>query len=277
MPSTALRLEGRDALDVLHRIGTNAVADLDPGAARATLFCDFRGRLLHRAVVAVAADGAVWLLRDDAPGDELVAFVERHVFREELRIGDRSDDLAVRVAGTADLEPGRALERDGFPVALRLADGSGMTIEPASSTGDEPSAAMDARENQRIHAGRAAHGHEIRDEFNPFEVGLGGEVHLSKGCFTGQEALMRLITYDSVRRRLVVVEGAGRPPQTPADLLVDERRAGRLTSAAAAGGGGWIGLAVVANERARADMTFECDGGSVRVARVLAQARALGR
>src|SRR5689334_24827944 len=47
----------------------------------------------------------------------------------------------------------------------------------------------------RIRAARPRHGHEVTSSFTPFEVGLAHEVHLDKGCFTGQEALMRLITY----------------------------------------------------------------------------------
>src|SRR5690348_6678443 len=97
-PSTALRLEGRDTLALLHRTTSNALAELAPGTARATLFCDFRGRLLHRAVVALTRDGAVWLLREDAPGAPLAAAIERTVFRDDVRIEDRSDELPVVLA-----------------------------------------------------------------------------------------------------------------------------------------------------------------------------------
>src|SRR5205809_6240655 len=96
--STVLRLEGRDALPLLHRISTQALLDLRPGSARATLFCDFRGRLLHRAVVAVTSDGAVWLLRPDAHGAELAAVVERMVFRDDVVLEDRSGEFAVALA-----------------------------------------------------------------------------------------------------------------------------------------------------------------------------------
>jgi len=45
-------------------------------------------------------------------------------------------------------------------------------------------------EAARIRLGWPRHGHEIRDEFNAFEIGLARDVHLDKGCFTGQEALL---------------------------------------------------------------------------------------
>ena len=121
-PSTALRLTGRDVLPLLHRTTSNALADLIPGQARATLFCDFRGRLQHRAIVAVTPDGAVWLLRDDAPGAPLAAVVDRMVFRDDVAIEDRSESLAVRLV--ADPARGQfarlfaAMDVDGRPARV---------------------------------------------------------------------------------------------------------------------------------------------------------------
>jgi len=210
MPRTALRLEGGDTLALLQRISSNALLDLPAGAARATLFCDFRGRLLHRAHVVHAAGGAVWLLRADAAGDALAAFVDRFVFREDVRIEDRAGDFAWTLDGVAWGE--------------------------------------DLAEDERITRGLPRHGAEIAESFNPYEVNLAHEVHLAKGCYTGQEALQRLVTYDSVRRRLVRFEGAGAPPD-PQELFAvaatDERAAGVLTSAAVRPEGGWVALAVV--------------------------------
>src|SRR6185436_19095602 len=89
-------------------------------------------------------------------------------------------------------------------------------------------------ESARIVLLHPRHGHEIAEAFNPFEVGLAHEVHLAKGCFTGQEALQRLITYESVRRRPARVQIAGDPPALPCDVLAKGdapgERAGVLTS-----------------------------------------------
>src|SRR5215471_9468113 len=114
--STALRLLGGDALALLHRISTNALLDLGPGGARGTLFCDFRGRLLHRAVVGLDGEGAVWLLRDDAPGAPLAAFIDRHVFRDDVRIDDRSHELAVRRVNPTHAPP------PGIPGSVSVED-----------------------------------------------------------------------------------------------------------------------------------------------------------
>lgn len=274
--STLLRLEGRDALPVLHRISTNALEDLAPGQCRATLFCDFRGRLLHRAIAALTRDGAVWLVRDDAPAASLAAFVDRNVFREDLRIEDRSGLLAVQVVlGEAASGCGTFSEVDGVPQELMVRAGYALALGPPAAEAPDP----DAWALRRIEAGLPAHGHEIVEEFTPYEVNLADEVHLDKGCFTGQEALLRLLTYGGVRRFLSHVAGRGQPPEPPADVTRGGARLGRLTSAVGVPGEErWIGLAVLRREAA------EPGGEPVRAGESvideihpLAAARPLGR
>lgn len=204
-PTAAIAMPGADSLGLLHRISTQFLSDLEPGHGRATMFCDFRGRLLHRAWVQRDATGLAWLLRDDAPAAELMAFLDRSIFREDSRLEDHTGD-----ANAPELPAGEQF----------------------------------AGEAQRIRAGHPRHGHEIADAFTPFDIGRALEVHLSKGCFTGQEALMRLVTYKSVRRRLVRVEGHGAAPDVPMDL----GKSGRITSVAALSPDSWIGLAVMVRD-----------------------------
>src|SRR5262252_163920 len=225
--STALRLTGRDTLPLLHRVTTNALEDLQPGEARATLWCDFRGRLQFRAIVAVAADGAVWLLRADAPGAELAAAVDKMIFRDDVRVEDVSGAYPLVLARGTTGEAGVLDQANSVPSIVSTGDGTRLvragTAEPLA-------------ESARITLLHPRHGHEIADAFNPFEVGLAHEVHLAKGCFTGQEALQRLITYGSVRRRPAHVQLSGAPPAPPCDVLAKGdapgERAGVLTSVA---------------------------------------------
>jgi tRNA-modifying protein YgfZ len=242
---TALRLRGRDALTVIQRISSQQLETLERGHARTTLFCDFRGRLLHRAAVVRASDDALWLLRDDAPGAELAAHVDRHVFREDVTIEDLSPQWTARAEWRND-DVSSIEEHDGIPVVVPEGRGFHLLLVPAAQA-----RALDpARfERDRITRGRPRHGHEIHEDFNPYEIGCGDEVHLSKGCYTGQEALQRLITYASVRRQPVLVRGRGEAPLVPADLVSTSGVAGRLTSTTAGDvAGTWLGFAVVRNE-----------------------------
>jgi folate-binding protein YgfZ len=190
---------------VLHRVSTNDLATLAAGESRVTLFCDFRGRLLHRALVAHGPESVVWLV-SDSPGDALAAFIDSRVFREDVRVEEGP-------------------------------------VPPPSPLSGPVLAAFGADERARIVAGLPRFGGEIDEAFNPYEAGLAREVHLAKGCYTGQESLQRLVTYDSVRRQLVRVAGTGAPP-APQDVSAVGDVVGRLTSTAA-DADGWTGLAIV--------------------------------
>jgi hypothetical protein len=273
---TLLRLEGRDALALLHRISTQSLLELAPGEARATLFCDHRGRLLHRAWVAVTGDRAVWLLRDDAPAIPLADFLERFVFREDVRIGVPRENWSVRqVPGDVGLSPGLVRERDGLPHEIQTRPDWSLVLVPPTAPPVLPEV-----EHARILAGLPRHGHEIAEAFTPFEVGLGPEVHLRKGCYTGQEALLRLTTYKSVRRRLLRVSGAGTPPATPGEVRHAGEVVGWITSAAPETdpqrGPGWTGLAVVARERCDPKIELAGEGRPVAIVQVFEPLPPLG-
>jgi folate-binding protein YgfZ len=262
--STALRLTGRDALPLLHRITTHALDDLRPGDARATLWCDFRGRLLHRVVVAVAADGAVWLLRHDAPGESLAQALERSIFREDVAVEDRSAPLAVTLEAGPPGTVGVLEEAGGVPRVVATGDGTRLVLGEGGVPLPEP---------ERIARRIPRHGHEIAEAFHPFEVGLAHEVHLAKGCFPGQEALQRLVTHDSVRRRLAHVRFAGASPATPSDVRAGGERVGVLTSAVDG-----EGLAVVRHEALDGGAPLVlADGRALEVVAAPEPSRPLGR
>src|SRR5258705_13291342 len=120
---TAIRLTGRDVLDLLHRVSTNGLRDLAPGETRGTLFCDFRGRLLHRAVVARLGD-VVWLLRDDAPAAPLLAHLDRQIFRENVKVEDRSEVLTISLGDSAPVREGQVLSEGDEPRVIGVPGGA---------------------------------------------------------------------------------------------------------------------------------------------------------
>ena len=236
--TTLIRLEGRDALDLIHRISTQHLRDLTPGECRATSFCDFRGRVQHRAIVACTAPQVAWLVRADAPGAELFAQVDRQLFRDDVRMEDWSDRADITSMRSFDGSAAGTVEsRDGVPVRLHVASGIDLVIGD-SETGTP----LD--ETTRIRLGHPRHGHEIREDFNALEVGLAHDVHLNKGCFTGQEALLRMMTYSGVRRQLARLEGEGTAPSAGETLRRGDTDAGVVTSVANEGAA-WSALAVV--------------------------------
>jgi folate-binding protein YgfZ len=236
MASTFIRLTGADALEVLHRVTTQHLRDLAPGQCAMTLACDFRGRLLHRFAVVNTATG-ILLLRDDAPADSLVEYIDRQIFREKVTIADESAEwnVALRV-DDGGLELGTfRMTAGSLHVALRPEPRFTLHVEKSGTPLDG------SREVERVRAGIPRHGDEISEDFNAFEVGLQSDVHLNKGCFTGQEALLRMMTYGGVRRRLVLLRGTGAPPASRSSVRAAGESVGVVTHAVA-DGAAWIGL-----------------------------------
>ena len=257
--SLLLRLSGADALPLLHRISTQALEDLALGEARATLFCDFRARLLFRAHAARLLDDSIWLVHENAPGAELAAHLDKHIFREDVKLEDLSEQFVVRGrVGGPDAGTGAVITTERRPALIDVGLATALEVVPASP-GAWPDEQRYVWEVARVASGRPRHGHEIAATFHPFEVNLWDEVHLSKGCYTGQEVLQRLMTYKSVRRQLARVASRGVPPATPVPACIGDERIGTVTSAVPAGQG-WAGLAVL-SERAFQGLEVRVEDG----------------
>jgi folate-binding protein YgfZ len=93
-------------------------------------------------------------------------------------------------------------------------------------------AGAETEEILRIEAGLPASGHELSDRFNPLEAELRHAISFTKGCYTGQEVVARLNTYDKVQRALrgLALTGGLVPP--PGSRVLDAgKEVGRVTSA----------------------------------------------
>lgn len=91
-------------------------------------------------------------------------------------------------------------------------------------------AGLGARDTLRTEAGMALYGHELTEDTNPLEAGLGRVVRFEKGEFCGRPALAR-VQAEGVRRRLVGLELAERAiPRAGYTVLDGERPVGQVTS-----------------------------------------------
>jgi folate-binding protein YgfZ len=89
---------------------------------------------------------------------------------------------------------------------------------------------QDALEMIRVEQGVPRWGREMGEDFNPLEAGLNSSISYDKGCYIGQEVVLRLNTYKKVQKHLmgiVVEEGS---PTVGTRLVVDGKDAGSVTS-----------------------------------------------
>jgi len=101
-------------------------------------------------------------------------------------------------------------------------------------------------EAARIDALEPRFGVEITADYFPMEVGLGGAIDYQKGCYLGQEPIVRVRDRGHINWRLVGLDVAGAADPQPGDPLTSDvkPKAGKVTSAARLPDGRGVALAM---------------------------------
>ncbi|WP_439591961.1 CAF17-like 4Fe-4S cluster assembly/insertion protein YgfZ [Microbacterium sp.] len=268
---SVIAVPGEDRLSWLDSLTSQAVARLAPGQSTELLVLDPQGRVEH--VAGVLDDGeTTWLLvdRDDAEG--LLAWLRRMRFRLRVDPRDASDEVAV-VGGTAAavaalgsalvwtdpwpsvapggwgyaaVDPHPGADRDWAEALLPPADLD--RLAEAAVAGRLALAGTDAADALRVAAWRPRRG-DVDERTIPHELDwLRTAVHLSKGCYRGQETVAKVHNLGHPPRRLVALQldGSGSVlPARGAVVRVGDEHVGEVRSAALHFEEGPIALAIV--------------------------------
>jgi tRNA-modifying protein YgfZ len=237
-----LRLTGPQRAWFLHQILTQAFEDARPGDARDAAMITAHGRMAGY-METVATEDAFLVhfepsLRETLPGE-----IRRYVFATQVEIEDVTEAMGlVLVVGTGwdgaaheaapagVAHPTRSLGRDAGYVWVDGADVGAVTarLEQAGYRG----ASEDELELTRIAAGVPRWGAEMGTKTFPQEAGIDGwAVHYDKGCYLGQEAMAKIHFRGKVNRRLARLTSSD-SVHVGADLTVDGKKIGSVTSAA---------------------------------------------
>ncbi|HVV50358.1 MAG TPA: hypothetical protein VHO06_11905 [Polyangia bacterium] len=124
----------------------------------------------------------------------------------------------------------RELGTDGFWVGGPAAEVAALRAKLAAAVPELDGAAAEAA---RIDALEPRFGAEITADYFPMEVGLGGAIDYTKGCYLGQEPIVRVRDRGHINWRLVGLDVAGGGELHPGDALTSEAKpkAGKVTSA----------------------------------------------
>jgi folate-binding protein YgfZ len=257
-----LEVTGRDRAKFLHAMLTNDIAGLAPGQGCSATLLDVHGKVQTLLRVLVLEDRVlVVTLPEGAAATE--AALDTYLFSEKAYFRDATADeamvvlagpdapaLAERVAGAR--APDRAWSHVTGSiggVAVRLVRGGGETGEPEvwimspATAGDAVwNAAVEAGarpvgrtafEALRVEAGTPA----FPDDMGPTvllpEVPFADLVSHTKGCYVGQEVIVRIRDRGHVNRLLrgLVLEGDA-VPAPGAAVSVADAEIGKVTSAA---------------------------------------------
>jgi tRNA-modifying protein YgfZ len=256
-------LEGKDGLDLLHRLSTNDLFDGPAQRSVLTAFCNEKGKLLEAAEV-VVVDGGTFVVCSAAGSGKLLGWIAKFTVTEDIQLTDVTSDFLVysllgpRAFSTASrtglLEDERQRNQASscrgisawawddlfgtLPSVRILARQSGHTgltemLSAARVPMDESRSVYDFL---RVLHGVPEYGHEIAETFTPYDVGLTRAISFTKGCYIGQEVIARVDTYKKVRRGLRLLwSDAPDLPRRGTAVVVAGENVGVVTSAMNAG------------------------------------------
>ncbi|GAA2008494.1 YgfZ/GcvT domain-containing protein [Microbacterium ulmi] len=273
-----LAVSGEDRLSWLDSLASQALTGLAPGESSELLILDPHGHVEHAA--SVLDDGeTTWLIADAGDADALLAWLVRMRFRLRVAPRDAGGEHAV-VGGTAaaiggispaspagvplvwhDPWPGVAAGGHGYAAAephpgadrdwveAIVTRAEEERIADAAAAGTLALAGLAAADALRIAAWRPRWSAEADERALPHEVDwLRTAVHLSKGCYRGQETVAKVHNLGHPPRRLVALQldGSGSVlPEPGAAVRVGDDAVGTVTSVALHYEEGPIALALV--------------------------------
>jgi aminomethyltransferase len=89
---------------------------------------------------------------------------------------------------------------------------------------------LGARDTLRLEAAMPLYGHELTEDIDPFQAGLGWAVKMDKGDFIGRGALMRRRQDESLRQRVGLELEGKRLAREGASVMKDNKTVGTVTS-----------------------------------------------
>jgi glycine cleavage system T protein len=260
-----VRLTGNDRVRFLNGMVTNDIKALAPGQGCQAALLNVKGHLLAVVTVTAAAEG-FWIETDPQRLPVVMQTLDRYIIGDEVELADESEawgilglhgpraaDCLSRLLGTAVPEgaeythlpgtlggiPVRAVRQaytgdEGFDLWLPR-EGLAAAWEALwalrEAFGLVP-VGLVALNTLRVEAGIGWYGVDMDEANLAMEALPDKAVSFTKGCYIGQEVVIRIAHRGHVNKRLVGLSLAGEAVPAPdARVVAGERQVGRVTSA----------------------------------------------
>ena len=268
-PCGIISVSGVDRLTWLHSLLSQNLKNLNPGDSAEALLLDPQGRIEQQ--IKIIDDGeTTWLMVNQENTQPLMDWLTKMVFRMKVELQNLSEDFVV--VGSVKPKPELAFVSNSQPLVWKdqwpgVTPGgyrySTRAIQYSwfehlvevgkvdSSLSNESLAGTMAADALRVAAGRPRAQSEIDEKSLPHELDLlATAVHLSKGCYRGQESVAKVHNLGHPPRRLTFLHLDGSEHSLPdiGDEIREsgsEKVVGKITSAAQHFEMGPIALAVI--------------------------------
>lgn len=297
LPRAVVSVTGPDRLSWLDSMTSQRLTGLAPGSSAETLVLDQNGRIEH--AVRVVDDGeTAWLIAEPENASALAAWLDRMRFMLRVEVAEHPE---LAVLGAVDASGLPASAPAGVPLVWddpwrEVAAGGWQYAAAAEHPGDQwrwneaivprealaalaesvragerAASGLLAAEALRIAAWRPRQGADTDERTIPHELDwLRSAVHLTKGCYRGQETVAKVHNLGHPPRRLVMLHLDGSDgvlPAPGAEVLLGEKVIGAITSSALHHELGPIALAVVRRGAdAEAELLVRAEGLEIAAA-----------
>ena len=254
-----LSFGGPDALALIQRVYTNNAATLKDGQVRYGLVCNDQGGIRDDVLVYRWPYGYAMVVNASNRA-KIVGWLAEKKGNRNVEVSDQTQQTCmVAVQGPRAVALCQGLTRDDpaqlayYHAVPTQYKGKGCVVSRTGYTGEDgveimlaASQAVElceellargarpcglgARDTLRLEAAMPLYGHELTEEIDPYQAGLGWAVKPDKGDFVGRDALLRL-RQDKARPVRVGLELEGkRIAREGAAVLLDGRPIGKVTS-----------------------------------------------
>jgi folate-binding protein YgfZ len=262
---------GADRIRFLHGLVTGNVAGTAPGRGCRAVLLTTKGQVVSDMRIFVRAN-EVRIVVDAGQATPLAAALARYAIMDDFSAAPapefsffpllgpaapaRLAAAGVDVGALAEAPPlahaeignlwiarVRELGVDGLWIGGAAADVASLRQKLAAVVPELDAAAAEAA---RIDALEPRFGVEITADYFPMEVGLSGAIDYQKGCYLGQEPIVRVRDRGHINWRLCGLDVVGAADPHPGDLLTSDvkPKAGKVTSAARLPDGRGVALAM---------------------------------
>ncbi|MGY8670024.1 MAG: CAF17-like 4Fe-4S cluster assembly/insertion protein YgfZ [Candidatus Poseidoniales archaeon] len=203
--ASLLIVRGADALNFIDGLSTNLVKNLQSGSHVQTVFTDRNARIIDLCTC-YHMDSFIVLIGHNQNRENLLTHLNGRILTSDVQISDATENNDFFIEITEETK-----EYSKGITALRIAESEVLLV---ASKGTGPDADMNREQwnEWRIQEVRPDVGHEISNKCHPFSCGLEHLVHQEKGCYIGQEILVRMRSRGTIGRGLQRVENGSCKP-----------------------------------------------------------------
>lgn len=234
-----IRVSGSEATMFLNGLITNDIKNATENNWLPAVFPTVQGRLIGAVRILRQDEG--FLIDTESPAHEaILKTISRFTMAGDFRVSDVSTEMglltvqgkrATEVVEGVDAIVVRATHtgEDGFDLLVNASDISSVT-ENLIAAGAKPTS-HDVFEMLRIEAGIPRHGQDMDETNIVLEANLDDAISYTKGCYVGQEIIIRIKHRGHVAKRLTGLR-MNEPVESGETITsADGKEIGRVTSA----------------------------------------------